>query len=73
MKIAMIVAMDEQGVIGKDNDLPWKNSRKGLLSNQPSDKEVIINKDTTVDFALDSHNRIPVVKTQNTLGHYSNF
>ena len=26
MKIAMIVAMDEQGVIGKDNDLPWKIS-----------------------------------------------
>jgi len=55
------------------NDLPWKNSRKGLLSDQPSDKEVIINKDTTVDFALDSFNRIPVVNTQNTLGHYSNF
>lgn len=55
------------------NDLPWKNSRKGLLSNQPSDKEVIINKDTTVNFVLDSHNRIPFVKTQNTLGHYSNF
>lgn len=55
------------------NDLPWKTSRKGLLSNQPSDKEVIINKDTTVDFALDSHNKIPIVKTQNTLGHYSNF
>ena len=55
------------------NDLPWKNSRKGLLRNQPSDKEVIINKDTTVDFALNSHNRIPIVNTQNTLGHYSNF
>lgn len=24
MKIAMIVAVDEQGVIGKDNDLPWR-------------------------------------------------
>ncbi|AIN73392.1 DUF4065 domain-containing protein [Flavobacterium psychrophilum] len=55
------------------NDLPWKNSRKGLLGNQPSDKEVIINKDTTVDFTLDSYNRIPVVITQNTLGYFSNF
>lgn len=55
------------------NDLPWKNSRKGLLSNQPSEKEVIINKDTTLYFTLDSHHKIPVVDTQNTLGHYSNF
>ncbi|MGO2103476.1 MAG: Panacea domain-containing protein [Psychroflexus halocasei] len=55
------------------NDLPWKNSRKGLLGNQPSDNEVVINKSTTVDFSLDSFNRIPVVDTQNTLGHYSNF
>jgi uncharacterized phage-associated protein len=55
------------------NDLPWKNSRKGLLSIQPGDKDVIINQNTTIDFTLDSHNRIPVVNTQNTLGHYSNF
>lgn len=55
------------------NDLPWKNSRKGLLSNQPSDNDVLINKHTTVNFSLDSHNRIPVVTSQNTLGHYSNF
>lgn len=55
------------------NDLPWKNSRKGLLTNQPSDKDVIINQDTTADFALDSYNRIPIVDSQNTLGHYSNF
>ena len=26
MKIAMIVAMDESGFIGKDGDLPWKIS-----------------------------------------------
>lgn len=26
MKIAIIVATDEQGVIGKDNDLPWRLS-----------------------------------------------
>ncbi len=26
MKVALIVAMDEQGLIGKDNDLPWKIS-----------------------------------------------
>ncbi len=26
MKLALIVAMDEQGVIGKDNDLPWRLS-----------------------------------------------
>ena len=26
MKIAIIVATDEQGLIGKDNDLPWKLS-----------------------------------------------
>ncbi len=55
------------------SELPWKNSRKGLLSNQPSDKEVIINKDTTVNFILDAYNSIPIVNTQNTLGHYSNF
>lgn len=55
------------------DDLPWKNSRKGLLTNQPSDKDVFINKYTTVDFILDSHSRIPFVGTQNTLGHYSNF
>jgi len=55
------------------NDLPWKNSRKGLLDNQPSDKEVIINNDTTSDFSLDSNNQIPFVANQNTLGHFSNF
>jgi uncharacterized phage-associated protein len=54
------------------SDLPWKDSRKGLLGNQPSDRDVIINKHTTRDFALDSDNRIPIVSTQNTLGHYSN-
>jgi len=26
MKLAIIVAMDEQGLIGRDNDLPWKLS-----------------------------------------------
>ena len=26
MKIMMIVAMDEQGIIGKDETLPWKLS-----------------------------------------------
>lgn len=26
MKLAIIVAMDKQGLIGKDNDLPWKLS-----------------------------------------------
>jgi dihydrofolate reductase len=26
MKLALIVAMDEQGVIGRDNDLPWRLS-----------------------------------------------
>lgn len=55
------------------NDLPWKNSRKGLLGNQPSDKDVIINQDTTIDFTLDSYNKIPFVNIQNSLGHYSNF
>ncbi len=55
------------------NELPWKNSRKGLLNNQPSSKEIIINKNTTVDFILDIHNRIPFIKKQHTLGHYSNF
>ncbi len=55
------------------NDLPWKNSRKGLLNNQPSEKEVFINKDTTIDFTLDSQNKIPIMNPQNTLGHYSNF
>ncbi|MDO6739463.1 Panacea domain-containing protein [Wenyingzhuangia sp. 2_MG-2023] len=55
------------------DDLPWKNSRKGLLNSQPSDKEVVIDNDTVVDFSLDSHNKIPFVNIQNSLGHYSNF
>ena len=55
------------------NDLPWKKSRKGLLGNEPTDREVLINKDTTVHFRLDVYNKIPILNTQDTLGHYSNF
>ena len=54
-------------------ELPWKNSRKGLLIDQPSDNEVIINKDTTDNFSLDAYGNIPFVNTQNTPGHFSNF
>lgn len=55
------------------NELPWKNSRKGLLNTEPSDNEVIINNHTVECFRLDSHNKIPIVNKKNTLGHYSNF
>jgi len=55
------------------SDLPWKNSRKGLLNDQPSDNEVLIDKDTLSDFVLDSSNKIPVINRGNSLGHYSNF
>jgi uncharacterized phage-associated protein len=54
------------------NELPWKNSRKGLLNNEPSDNEVIIDKLTTADFHLNSENKIPFVVTKNSLGNYSN-
>lgn len=53
-------------------DLPWKNSRKGLLNDQPSDKQVIIDDATTKDFVLDPHNNIPTVDPRHSLGHYSN-
>lgn len=55
------------------NELPWKNSRKGLLKDDPSDNEVIIDKHTTANFFLDSQNKIPFVNKRNSLGHYSNF
>jgi len=55
------------------SDLPWKNSRKGLLNDQPSDNEVLIDKDTISDFVLDPIDKIPVINKGNSLGHYSNF
>lgn len=55
-------------------ELPWKNSRKGLLTNQPSNQVVLINKSTTQDFILDKRDLIPLAKIDDTAtGKYSNF
>ena len=53
-------------------ELPWKNSRKGLLINQPSDNEVMINVYTIIDFSLDKFNKVPIIESVKSLGHYSN-
>lgn len=56
------------------NDKPWLISRNGLLNEQPSDKDVIINIDTTSDFKLNKDFTIPkVVFSNNSFGHFSNF
>lgn len=56
------------------SELPWKNSRKGLLDNEPSDNEVIIDKSTTVDFILGLSDHIPTPKIEGkSLGRYSSF
>jgi len=55
------------------NDLPWKNSRKGLLNDQPSDNEVVIDKNTVSDFYLSSNDTIPKVDRTNSLGRFSNY
>ncbi len=54
-------------------ELPWKNSRKGLLRDEPSGKEVLINAETTVEFLLATDNSIPKAEIDNAVGHYSNF
>ena len=55
------------------SESPWKNSRKGLLKNTPSNKEVLINSDTTIDFFLTKNNTIPIANSKNSFGNYSNF
>jgi uncharacterized phage-associated protein len=49
-------------------ETPWKSSRLGLLDNQPSDKDVIIDACTTNDYKLDHLGRIPIIKSSDTLG-----
>lgn len=54
-------------------ELPWKNSRKGLLNDEPSGKEVLVNEDTTSDFILNEDHSIPKAQVGKTFGHYSNY
>ena len=53
------------------SELPWKLSRIGLLSDQPSSKPVIISKRTTREFILD-HGKIPFIPATSSRGEYSN-
>ncbi|MRI62552.1 DUF4065 domain-containing protein [Ornithobacterium rhinotracheale] len=55
------------------SELPWKNSRKGLLSFEPSNKEVIINSNTTKEFELGMRGEIPFVPKSEKKGFISNF
>ncbi|NER08010.1 MAG: DUF4065 domain-containing protein [Okeania sp. SIO3C4] len=55
------------------SESPWKNSRKGLLKDEPSGKEVLINSETTSDFVLNDDGTIPKVTVGETFGHYSNY
>src|SRR5690606_17754815 len=40
-------------------ELPWKMSRIGLLDNQPSDNDIILNSTTLSGYQLDSFGNIP--------------
>ena len=52
------------------NELPWKLSRIGLLSDQPSNKPVIIFTQTTREFILDN-GKIPYIPPKPSRGDYS--
>lgn len=52
-------------------ELPWKMSRNGLLDNQPSDNNIILNSDTLSEYQLDSFGNIPYVQSNKTLGYFS--
>ncbi|QZE13887.1 DUF4065 domain-containing protein [Halosquirtibacter laminarini] len=56
------------------NELPWKVSRKGLLTNQPSNNFIIIDKSTLKDFYLTQDGRVPKVQLgdSSSLGNFSN-
>lgn len=54
------------------NEVPWKNSRQGLLNSQPSMTEVFINDLTTYEFKLVG-NKIPdAIANIESLGSFSN-
>lgn len=52
-------------------ELPWKSSRVGLLDNQPSDNEIILDNTTLSEYVLDRFHRIPYIKSNNSLGFFS--
>ncbi len=54
------------------SELPWKNSRKGKLSSEPSNNSIIIDKYTTADFTLTNNYKIPKVNMPSTFGQFSN-
>jgi len=54
------------------DDLPWLLARKGLLKDQPSGRDVDIDRLTTVDFKLDINGNIPVISPGSSFGRYSN-
>lgn len=56
------------------NELPWKLSRKGLLTNQPSNNQIVIDKSTVKDFYLTKDGKIPMIQldNRNFLGNFSN-
>lgn len=53
------------------SELPWLHSRNGLLSNQPSDNQILINDYTTSDFSLDEHGNIPKAAHPHSLGYFT--
>lgn len=56
------------------NEKPWLISRKGLLNDEPSTNEVLINFETVRDFKLSDDNKIPkVVISNKSFGHFGNF
>ena len=73
MKIAMIVAMDEQGIIGSGNDLPWKLStdmqRFKTLTTSDGNNAVIMGRKTWDSLPKKFKplsNRINIVMSRNT-------
>lgn len=54
-------------------ETPWMISRKGVLNHEPSDKEVIINHETTIEFELNHLGLIPKKFKSNSIGTYSNY
>lgn len=53
------------------SERPWKNSRAGLLDNQPSDNIIELNNTTLDDYQLDRFNNIPYVSSKKSLGFFS--
>ena len=70
MKIAIIVATDEQGLIGKDNDLPWKLSADlQYFRRVTMGKPLIMGRNTheSIGRALPGRKNIIVTKNENYL------